>query len=75
MTWHALLWYAAVVAAAASLGLALAAFARAGARAPGLFRSPPADSPRASIVLRNAARKVGAIAILLMLASKCAGSH
>ncbi len=75
MTWHVLLWYAAVVAAVVCLGLALAAFARAGARAPGLFRSPPADSPHASIALRNAARKVGAIAILLMLASKCAGSH
>lgn len=74
---HTLLAYAAGAAWILCLAFAIAAADRARQRRPGLFQSqPPADdSPATTLTLGAIARRAGAIGILLMLASKCAGSY
>ena len=77
MSAHELLAYSATVAWLICLGSALFDLARGRDSRWGLFRSgrsreaQPGQAPTVGLM----ARRVGAVAILLMLASKCAGSY
>ncbi len=76
MRLHVLFAYATAAACVVCLALVLAARVLGRDEGVGLFppRRPTGASDEA-LALASLARKVGAVALLLMIASKCAGSH